>query len=71
MWRPKLAWPMAEVDITPPVGSSLAGYFEDRESSGVGDAWETILEKGNPDIVKTSWSVFLPAPAATSTTLIL
>ncbi|MCX5641634.1 MAG: neutral/alkaline non-lysosomal ceramidase N-terminal domain-containing protein [Candidatus Omnitrophica bacterium] len=28
---------LAEVDITPPVGSSLLGYFEDRKSTGVHD----------------------------------
>jgi hypothetical protein len=33
--NPKIG--MAEVDITPPVGSSLAGYFEDRKSTGVHD----------------------------------
>lgn len=28
---------MCELDITPPIGSSLPGYFEDRKSTGIRD----------------------------------
>ncbi len=45
---------LAEVDITPPVGSSLAGYFEDRKSTGVHDklfARTFLFQSGEAPVV--------------------
>ncbi|MBI3920590.1 MAG: neutral/alkaline non-lysosomal ceramidase N-terminal domain-containing protein, partial [Armatimonadetes bacterium] len=41
---------MSEVDITPPVGTSLVGYFDDRKSTGIHDplyAQTILLESGD------------------------
>ena len=50
--NPKIG--MAEVDITPPVNSSLVGYFEDRKSSGVHDklfAQTFLFQAGEAPVV--------------------
>jgi hypothetical protein len=53
--NPKIG--MAEVDITPPVGSSLVGYFEDRKSIGVHDklfAQTFFFQAGEAPVVLTA-----------------
>ena len=45
---------LAEVEITPPVGSSLVGYFEDRKSAGVHDklfAQTFLFQSGEEQVV--------------------
>lgn len=49
----KMSAGLAEIDITPPVGYRLAGYFEERVSTGIHDplkAKALVLQQGNQKI---------------------
>ncbi|MFH2069172.1 MAG: neutral/alkaline non-lysosomal ceramidase N-terminal domain-containing protein [Candidatus Omnitrophota bacterium] len=61
--NPKIG--LAEVDITPPVGSSLVGYFEDRKSTGVHDnlfAQTFIFQSGETQIVLITCDLIVLLP---------
>ncbi len=59
----------AEIDITPPLGVSLCGYFVDRKASGVLDplfAHAFVLRQGDEAVVLVSGDLIFPSRRVTA-----